>query len=1229
MVAPASLRALALLVAGARAEVYTKCAVRRAATHALVNGTVDRLASAGEICATGASLPAQLYEMATMAYVDLGALDYAPTSSASGKDSVLEGVVDFAGSESVWRDADYLISADIRQYPSAAAAIVPVLHLPLLDAAGARLVVDRETLPLIFLGDIYEWTDPRLLALQSDATRDLLMQMPDAAIHVVVRDDGSGTTEIFSNALSLFSDDFSARVGGNDVLDWCEDGMDKLPCPGNTFTDGACDSNPDKFNCYGGKGECEGVSWLFNSGFKSSGTVTCAKASHEGRHWAYTRGAGTAGLVAAVQSLDGSIGYAVLADVNDAGLTQAMVVNRAGSALIADPETVSFALLELGGFLDERGNGELFDASSTFAYPIVGFTYYVLRKGLQDGVSHMDMAPEMFDCRTRLKTLAFLEWFYTSTAVEGMAKTLGFTNLPKFISSALLDEMLAENYCVDAETGEMRLVKARAEIQVEELYTIDFAVKALVVVTTVYKETDANVAWRIDEADASAALARGGVDTALGVAALFAADAKPTAVFSAPFMTVGFSVQYHLGTTSDVSLTHAELAAIYTCTVKTWRDLRADLPDQPIRLVVRSDECDAVDVFTAALSFHVPSFATAIGPTRALDAALLKSMGCTVVAEVQSDTQVESAITFYDFSLGWWTKTTGPSAKLASFSGDAEAAVKLDAASLRACEADPSAVLAYDTKAFNFASSVYDLSPRATGAADCWPYSRSYNMVINEQLLGPRQCEKDDKAPGQGPSQALALVRWIYAGKVFDSLEASSILSPSAEDRLKVLAVLDQFPLSYCNPATRTMAEALTLILVLTLCAAGFMVCFALCSVNLYRRRVARMLAKAQIVLPENVQELLEEVWATVRDQDGGAVADYIPELAAADPTPFAIVLCDIQSGALYEAGDATKRFTLQSASKPLLYCLALEDNGMEAVDKKVGSEPTGGPFNVVSFDTQGRPFNPYVNAGAICTAGLVAGASAEERFRRTMSLFNSMSLGAAQCGTSLDVAVYDSEMATNGNNQTIVQEALKRGLIPSGQGQVALDAYTMACSLSVDCREVACVAATLANNGVNPQTGEEVMPAWVVNRTVSTMMTCGMYNGAGAWMVEVGIPAKSGVGGIIMCVVPGICGFAAFSPRLDQNGNSTRGVLVARELSNVLSLHVLHQGGDKEAKPAKKVPPATPAVKIIAVAGKAGARADDDGSSRGGRPAVSVVDSAGDVVNYSEESKGSGASMA
>ncbi|KAJ1455703.1 beta-lactamase/transpeptidase-like protein [Pelagophyceae sp. CCMP2097] len=436
-------------------------------------------------------------------------------------------------------------------------------------------------------------------------------------------------------------------------------------------------------------------------------------------------------------------------------------------------------------------------------------------------------------------------------------------------------------------------------------------------------------------------------------------------------------------------------------------------------------------------------------------------------------------------------------------------------------------------------------------------------MVISESLLGPAQCTPEDELSRDGASPALEMMRWIFAGTTFDAFDSLLFASPSSLDRARVLAVLDLFPLQYCNPPSKKAAlHSITVIIAACLSACGFFVCAVMGAMQLQRRRLAKMLAQAQVKLPENVQEVLDKVWATIREKDGGACADYIPELATADPTPFAIVLCGVQTGALYETGDATgtKRFTLQSACKPLLYCLALEDNGQEAVDLKVGSEPTGGPFNVVSFDTQGRPYNPY--AGAICTTGLVAGASAEERFRRTSSLFNAMSLGA-QCGTSLDVSVYDSEMDTNANNQTIVNEALKRGLIASGQGQVALEAYTMACSLSVDCRE----------------TGEAVLPEWVVNRTVSTMMTCGMYNGAGAWMVEVGIPAsKSGVGGVIMCVVPGICGFAAFSPRLDQNGNSTRGVLVARELSDVLSLHVLHKGGEggpsKDKAPSKNEAP-------------------------------------------------------
>ncbi|KAJ1457458.1 hypothetical protein M885DRAFT_126447, partial [Pelagophyceae sp. CCMP2097] len=181
------------------------------------------------------------------------AVAYYATGSSTGKDSIVKAAVDFAGSDSLLKDSDYTTAPDLQMYPATAAAVVPVVHLPSLDAAGASLVVDRVTLPLIFLGDIFEWTDSRILALQSPQTRALLQQMPDVTIRVVVRDDGSGTTEIFTKALSAFSSDFTARVGGNDILDWCEDGMDKLPCPGNTFTDGACDSNPDKFNCYGGK----------------------------------------------------------------------------------------------------------------------------------------------------------------------------------------------------------------------------------------------------------------------------------------------------------------------------------------------------------------------------------------------------------------------------------------------------------------------------------------------------------------------------------------------------------------------------------------------------------------------------------------------------------------------------------------------------------------------------------------------------------------------------------------------------------------------------------------------------------------------------------------------------------------------------------------------------------------------------------------------------------------
>jgi len=158
-----------------------------------------------------------------------------------------------------------------------------------------------------------------------------------------------------------------------------------------------------------------------------------------------------------------------------------------------------------------------------------------------------------------------------------------------------------------------------------------------------------------------------------------------------------------------------------------------------------------------------------------------------------------------------------------------------------------------------------------------------------------------------------------------------------------------------------------------------------------------------------------------------------------------------------------------------------------------------------------------------------------------------------------LDESVFSSETATNTNNKMIADTLHAKGIIEKDPN-VALDAYTRACSMRVTAEDAAVMAATFANRGVNPVTGESAMSEDLTNHTVTVMMSCGMYNGAGRWIVDVGIPAKSGVAGLIMCVVPGVCGFAVFSPRLDANGNSTRGVLVAAAMSETLGLHVLKQ---------------------------------------------------------------------
>ncbi|MGH7410105.1 MAG: glutaminase A, partial [Candidatus Methylomirabilis sp.] len=301
------------------------------------------------------------------------------------------------------------------------------------------------------------------------------------------------------------------------------------------------------------------------------------------------------------------------------------------------------------------------------------------------------------------------------------------------------------------------------------------------------------------------------------------------------------------------------------------------------------------------------------------------------------------------------------------------------------------------------------------------------------------------------------------------------------------------------------------------------------------------------------IQEYLERLHAKYAELREGAVATYIPELAKADPEWFGICVATTD-GHIYEVGDTRQPFTIQSISKPFTYGLALEDRGRDAVLAKIGVEPTGDAFNSISLAPgTGRPLNPMINAGAIAAASLVAGYSPDDKLNRLLGVY---SLYAGR-QLSLDYAVYESERATGHRNRAI-GHMLRNFDIISEDPESALDLYFRQCSVSVDCRDLSIMAATLANDGLNPLTGERALRTDFIEDILSIMSTCGMYDYAGQWLYSVGMPAKSGVAGGVLVVLPGQLGIGVFSPRLDARGNSVRGVQVCTDLSRDLQLHLL-----------------------------------------------------------------------
>lgn len=304
------------------------------------------------------------------------------------------------------------------------------------------------------------------------------------------------------------------------------------------------------------------------------------------------------------------------------------------------------------------------------------------------------------------------------------------------------------------------------------------------------------------------------------------------------------------------------------------------------------------------------------------------------------------------------------------------------------------------------------------------------------------------------------------------------------------------------------------------------------------------------------MEELLERLLAECRPYaEQGQVAQYIPELAKGDPLSLGIYMigCD---GKHSWAGDCRKPFTIQSVVKPVLLLQALLDNGVEAVQSRVGVEATGKPFDAINAADQplsSGNLNPMVNMGAIVMCSLIHGDSYGERFERLLALTRRLA-GNEEIGVDEDV--YRSEKSHGSKNRALAYLLKSYGLLEGGVEEV-LDCYFRACSIQVDCRALAHIASVLSNRGRLPVSGQKVFPSTLSRYVNAIMLTCGMYDGSGEFAIRVGVPAKSGVSGGIMAVVPTRMGIGIYSPALDAKGNSLAGIHLLEKLSRELYLSV------------------------------------------------------------------------
>ncbi|XP_007560902.1 glutaminase kidney isoform, mitochondrial-like isoform X1 [Poecilia formosa] len=331
---------------------------------------------------------------------------------------------------------------------------------------------------------------------------------------------------------------------------------------------------------------------------------------------------------------------------------------------------------------------------------------------------------------------------------------------------------------------------------------------------------------------------------------------------------------------------------------------------------------------------------------------------------------------------------------------------------------------------------------------------------------------------------------------------------------------------------------------------------------KLFRRCIGNnimLLTKAfrkNFIIPdfEDFTHQINRMFENAQQQVGGQVADYIPQLAKFSPDLWGVSICTID-GQRYSVGDTKVPFCLQSCVKPLEYAIAVHELGTEHVHRFVGKEPSGFKFNKLSLNEEDKPHNPMVNAGAIVISSLIKTHSNKaERFDYVMQFLKSMA-GTEYVGFSN--ATFQSERETGDRNYAIGYYLKEKKCFPDRADMIgALDFYFQLCSIEVTCESGSVMAATLANGGICPTTGDRVLSAESVRNTLSLMHSCGMYDFSGQFAFHVGLPAKSGISGAVLLVVPNVMGMLCWSPPLDRLGNSVRGIHFCQELVSYFNFH-------------------------------------------------------------------------